>query len=399
MIVDRLTLGETAAGVERAARVRWRDGEFRVTVTVPAEFAHDDVDGSPFLCATLLPAMRAGEHLEVDGPVSRRLLAGAAVARDTYLDWCPDLYPSRLSVAGELELPPRADGVGCFFSRGVDSTFSIAQSRPGADLTRLLYVDRLEPRHDQGVRAEEIRRAHLVAERAGLPLTVIDTNLREFTDGFVRNWEDMAGAGLAFVANALAAGIRRVVIPSTDGPLVGPCGTSPLLDPLFSTELVDVVHDSVSKSRVEKVFWLARERHELVSSLKVCFEQNVPGNCGRCSKCLVTMVSLEAAGVLHLAEEFPPLDLDTLDAIEKPFRTWTWFAEAAEALDPVRQSRLRELVLEGARPPTGPPRAIPEDSPNFRSRGNAKLGRLAALGDDATGVEEGRPRRFSLRRR
>jgi hypothetical protein len=342
---------------------------------VPTELAHDAVDGSPFACALLLPAMRLHEDLEIDGPVSPRLVRGAAVAREVYLDWCPELHPARVRVAEELAPRARADGVGCFFSRGVDSTYSAARPRADAPLTQLLFVDRLEPRHDESVRAEEIRRAQLVADRLGLPLAVMESNLRSLTDEIVRDWEDMAGAGLAFVANCLAGGLGRAVIPSTDGPLIGPCGTSPLLDPLFSTDAVEIHHDSATKSRVEKVLWLARERPELLKELKVCFEENRPDNCGRCSKCLVTMVALEAAGALELADQFPPLDKAALDVLrQEPLREWTWYGEAVEHLDPERHAELRELILAGVdRWLATPPAPPPDHSPAFRRRGGATL--------------------------
>jgi 7-cyano-7-deazaguanine synthase in queuosine biosynthesis len=377
VIVDRLSVEETAAGLERAARIRWTDGEFRLAVTIPPELGRMATDGSPFLCALLLPAMRLGEDLEIDGPVSPRLARSSAAIRDTYLDWCPDLHPSRVECAEELEPPLRANRVGCFFSRGVDSTFSVGYPRPEGPLTQLLFVDRLEPNHDEAVREEEIRRARLVAERVGLPLAVLDTNLRSFTDDLIRDWEDMAGAGLSFVANSVPGGLGQVVIPSTDGPLVGPCGTSPLLDPLFSTEAVEITHDRVSKSRVAKVFWLARERPELLTRLKTCWVENRPDNCGRCSKCLVTMVSLEAAGALELAEDFPPIDLDAVAALDKPLREWTWWAEGAEALNPERHAALRELVFSGLRGAGwGPPGAPPVDTPGFRRRSGAQWRRF-----------------------
>jgi hypothetical protein len=385
VIVDQLALSETSGGRERSARIRWSGGELRVGITAPAELVADTADASPFVAFCLLAAMICGEELDVDGPVSALLLHGCDQARDLYRGWNPQLYPAQLRYAETLEPPARAAGIACFFSRGVDSTYSAAVPRghPGP-LTQLVFVDALEPRHDQVVRAEEVRLAREVAARLDLPLAVASTNMRAFTDGFLNDWEDMAGAGLAGLATALAGGVGDVIIPSTDGPLtVGPSGLGPLIDPLFSTESVTVRHDSVSRGRVAKIAWLAVHRPALLPGLKVCFIENRPDNCGRCGKCLVTMAALEAVGKLRDAEHFPPevspaaigeLELGALNERSD-------WADVFEALDPARHAALRQAV--GAAllypAPTYPGKLVRDTGPAFRYRHSART--LALLRD------------------
>jgi hypothetical protein len=175
---------------------------------------------------------------------------------------------------------------------------------------------------------------------------------------------------LALAGLSVGGGLGTLVVPASDhGVTLGPNGSGLVLDPLFSTEAVSLEPDSVAPSRVEKGLWLARERPDLLAELKVCFHENRPDNCGRCSKCLVTMVSLEAAGALELAEEFPPLDGEALAILREPLLGWFSFAEAAHALDPRRHAALRDAVLSGVRrsrrespiPPSG-------DTPAFRYR-------------------------------
>ena len=306
MIVDDLRADEREGNVTQSARLRWKDGDFRLEVTVPAEFAAGRPDASPFVCASLLLAMRVSEDLDVHGPVSPRLLESAPRIVDRYASWDPRLYRARVRADSPLEPVSPAQGVGCFLSRGVDSMYSAASPRalPGA-LTHLVYCDRLEPRHRASTRAEEIRLAHDTAGVLGLPLVLIDTNVRELTDPIVADWEDMAGAGLSFLATSMSGGLGHMVIPSSDGPAtVGMCGTSPLLDPLFSTDETQILYD-LPHTRVAKVAWLSRERQDLLPYLKVCFESDQPDNCGRCSKCLLTMLALEAQGALGHATAFP----------------------------------------------------------------------------------------------
>src|SRR4051794_15334003 len=356
-------------------RVRWSDGEFPLSLVVPDGFSAGRPDASPFLCACLLLAMRLGEDLEVRGPVSHLLLERAPRIVDLYARWDPRLYRSRVSAGDELAPAPRAAGIGCFLSRGVDSLYSASVPRgsPGP-LTHLIFCDRLQPRYSPDVRAEEIRLAREAADRLELPLVVVETNLRQLTDPIVGDWLDMVGAGLAFLATAMAGGLGHVVIPSSDGPgSVGPNGTSPLLDPLFSTAEVDIEYDA-PKTRVSKVDWLARQRPDLLPYLKVCFYENRPDNCCRCSKCLLTLVALEAAGVRAQATGFPsgpdPDAFAEHDVFQVEGRI-EW-AQAEQALR-TRGTRddlvpaVREL-LERADALDPAAHRLPESTPAFRTR-------------------------------
>ena len=314
--VTELRSDERDGRVERSARVRWAGGDFLLSVTTPPELASGGLDATPFLCATLLLAMRVGEDLELGGAVSPRLLGRVPRVVDLYATWDPRLHRSRVSAESELPPAGRAGGVACFFSRGVDSMFAAAVPRglPGA-ITQLVYCDGLEPLHSPATRVEEVRLAREAARQLGLPLVAIETNLRKLSDPLVRDWGDMAGAGLTFLANAMAGAFGHVVIPSSAAPTtLIPTGSSPLLDPLFSTEDLEIHHEAPA-TRPAKVAWLARERPDLLPHLKVCFHEDRPDNCGRCPKCVLTMLSLEAAGALPLATGFPPeLDPDAVAA-------------------------------------------------------------------------------------
>lgn len=400
MIVDQPREREVAGGVERSARVRWKDGELRVWVTVPPELATPGGDLSPFVCAALLPAMRRGEDLEVDGPASPGLSRRTPRIVDLYATWDPRLFRTRVETAADAPVAPRAVGIGSFFSRGVDSLYSAASPRglPGP-LTHLVFCDRLEPMHGEAVRREEIRLAREAAGAIGLPLVVIESNVRELTDPIVPDWEDMVGGGLSFLALAMAGGLGHVVIPSSDGAgTIGPCGTSPLLDPLFSTERVEIDHDT-PRTRVAKVGWLARERPDLLPWLKVCFVENRPDNCGRCSKCLLTMLALEAAGARELAAAFPAeLDLEAVAKITpRNLNGQLEFAEAHRAL--LERGAPADVVAAVARVLENAARVHPSeiplrpDTPGFRKRAAREAALLTLHGPRVP--EQGPPRRPS----
>ena len=306
MIVDELRSAELDGDLERTARVRWKGGETTVRLRVPAELAGPADDATFFLAGLLLPAMRLHEDLEIDGPVSPRVLARLERIQRTWHSWDLSIRRCRVQTAGAAPAVSRqGTAIACFFSRGVDSSYSAAvpRSDPGP-LTTLVFITGIEPVHDDVVRRQEIELAREAASLLGLPLVLCTTDLRAFTDPIL-SWGDEHGAALTGVAGALAGGVAHMVIPATQTAAgIGPYGSSPLIDPLFSTETVQIEHDEVL-GRTAKTIWLARERPELLPYLKVCFAENRPDNCGVCGKCLHTVTALRAAGALEQAEGFP----------------------------------------------------------------------------------------------
>jgi colanic acid/amylovoran biosynthesis protein len=384
MIVDDLRSEPDGHRVTRSARFCWARGEFRLELTMPAEFAPGRADASPFLCIALLLAMRLGEHVDVRGPVSPPLLEHAPAIVDVYSSWDRSLFRTRVRAGEVLDPAPRADGTACFLSRGVDSLYSATTPREDRpEITHFVFCDRLEPMHSEGVRAEELRIAGEVAERLGRPLVPIETNIRDLTTPIVHNWEDMVGAALAFFGTAMSGGFGHVVIPSSDGPeTVGPCGTSQLLDPLFSTAEVQVEYDTPG-TRTDKVAWLARERPDLLPYLKVCFFEDRVDNCGRCSKCLLTMLALEAAGALDRASAFPS-ELDPQALGELRIRGSQPEEEYRQVERALRAGGKEDLAAhvasaqERAAAATVDAR-VPADSPNFRKRFDMRTRRERAM--------------------
>jgi hypothetical protein len=96
------------------------------------------------------------------------------------------------------------------------------------------------------------------------------------------------------------------------------------------------VHDRPDVTRVEKMRFLARHPVAL-ERLKVCINQSADRNCGRCGKCVRTMIGFEVAGAL-----------DRTHAFDEPLRLWrvlrlrAWFelerALHHELLDEVRRA-------------------------------------------------------------
>jgi hypothetical protein len=74
-----------------------------------------------------------------------------------------------------------------------------------------------------------------------------------------------------------------------------PTAAHPLLDPLYGNEGVEIIHDGAEAGRPEKLEKVAACESAL-ANLVVCLDE-MNSNCGRCMKCLRTMVALESLGV------------------------------------------------------------------------------------------------------
>lgn len=371
MIIGPVVMNEVGDGqMRRSSVVQWAGSEMEIELTGPTSVLDHSLDASAFVCACLPVAMRAGERVKVHDPVSPLLLERMETLQAVYRAWDPTMVTIAVDADASDTASTFLDGVtagrrsGAFFSRGVDSLFTAARDRSGTrSLDALVMVDRLEPRHDDQVRREEIRRAGVLADLLELPLVVPHTNVRDFMDRAGFDWEDALGAGLSFVALNMAGdghdAFSAMTIPSSDSyETVEPCGSSPLLDPNFSTERLAVHHGTLTHTRLTKLRWLRENHPELLAHLKVCYADNTPDNCGRCGKCLYTMACLRVVDASELALEFPTdIDLDRIRGFRLPhLKARLDWAELATAIttggefDGLRDAALtalRRSVLNG----------------------------------------------------
>jgi hypothetical protein len=293
-----------------SARVRTPQGLETIEFATPG--IPPSLGADAYLAATLLPAMRAGLALEVQGPVSPRLLRALPAIQDLFHYWSRRFRVVPVD-ASDVQ-PPESAGeeAACFFSGGVDSFFTALTQRE--EYSTLVFVDGIELGLQRAGLDEQVHGAlREAAAELGKKLLVVRTTARAFSNRFVR-WEWYHGAALAGVALALQRRFSRVYIPATNSfAHLAPWGSFPSLDPLWSTEAVEIVHDGAEVSRMAKLERVA-ESPTALRWLRVCWEnQDGLYNCGRCEKCLRTMAALRLIGKLDEARTFPAgLDLELL---------------------------------------------------------------------------------------
>ena len=298
----------------RRDRVRWS--------LPPGHTASEDDAADAALTATLLVAMARDEALTLEAPISARLNLQIPLLQDIFATWARHselmrgLPPGFRRVTVDVGVRPvpshdgRATCVGgsaCFFSGGLDS-FTSALAHRDEDLT-LVYVHGLDvPLHDTARRERFSAVARHAASTLGLPLVEVETDVRVFTDHDV-DWLDSHGAALAGVATLLGSAFSRVYVPATDTyATLMTLGSHPLVDPLWSTERVQLVHDGATHTRIDKLRIIdavpvARE------TLRVCIRDGIGDfNCGRCWKCVLTMVGVYALGIADRFSTLPELD-------------------------------------------------------------------------------------------
>ena len=306
------------------------------------------------LAVALLPlAMSKGWTLELPGELSPGLRLDSA---QELLDrWWEHWTRVELRTADAPSESPKAGdrGVACFFTGGVDSFYSA--------LTELHRLDAVIFVHGFDVALGDAPKRELVAQSLreaadglGLELIEVESNLRDFTwPGCV--WGFHAhGAALASVALLAGNRFSEVLLPASHTPQdLFPWGSHEYLDPLWSTQAVEIAHHG-QVARTRKVARLAQSDVAL-EHLRCCFERTRPGemNCGHCEKCLRTMASLRIAGALEQCATMPDeVPLNELARMPLQSRGWVTLtrdlhAEAKAAGDLELARALRRALLFG----------------------------------------------------
>lgn len=225
---------------------------------------------------------------------------------------------------GALPVPPPGRQTGLFLSGGVDSMSALADNHrryPVGDPRRVRHaffvsgfdinIPYKPPQADFYERAAQ-QLDEAVAPR-GVQLHRVYTNLRD-RSLMPAPWEDVSvGFALAAAAHCFDGVVNRCLI-AADYPAatVSPCGTHPSVIPLLGTHALVISVEQVEYSRHRKIERL-REDHDLLKALRVCWvgidESNPLVNCGRCHKCVMTMLSLLVVGALEKAGQFGTTEL------------------------------------------------------------------------------------------
>jgi len=267
------------------------------------------VDASPFAAALLIPSMKQGEDLIIEGTISKELYEGMRQIMQIFLSWDIGLKPIKI-IASKLVADTASPKVtASFFSGGVDSFYTYLKRKKDAKdpVTHLLLVNGydIDPRNKKLWNAT-LASVQAVAKVEHAHLIEVESNIRSLIDPIL-SWDFAHGGCLAAVGLCLRKGLKQVYIPSSciESRQI-PWGTHLDVDAHWSTEKLGFAHDGTEATRVNKIGWQVAKSPTALKYLRVCY-MNEKGafNCGVCEKCLRTMINLYVAGVLDAAETFP----------------------------------------------------------------------------------------------
>jgi hypothetical protein len=288
----------------------------------------------------LLPAMRAGAALKLPGRVSPRLLTSVQQIQDIFGIWESIYKQIPVTVETRDATAEQGSGVACFFGGGIDA-FHTTLKHYG-EISHLIFLHR-RPTEDPSVAETNIRRARKVAEALGKSLVEVETNLHAFSDRTLVHWKYYHGMWIASTALLLQHRFRKVLIPgsaTSNYNNLRPQGTHPILDPLWSTELVDFRHVGCEVRRVDKAAYIA-SNEVAMKYLQVCDATRGRHNCGYCKKCLRSMLNLKAAGALERCETLPKeIDPEAVRSLDLSEYSENFFA----------RENLRALERRGTEP-------------------------------------------------
>src|SRR5690606_26336313 len=114
-----------------------------------------------------------------------------------------------------------------------------------------------------------------------------------------------------------------------------PWGSHPDLDKHWSSESLEFVHDGCDLGRIEKVRFISQS-DVAMETLRVCFRTPTDAlNCGRCEKCLRTMINLRIVGALERCQTFATaLEPEKIARLLAPDEsTRAFFQENLQALE------------------------------------------------------------------
>ena len=286
-----------------------------------------------FLLLVLQLAMNTGQDIRVKSPVSSRLLFNLEnTVQPLLAKTSPKFKHIRIEATPATQPHYHAAGVGCCCSLGIDSFASflkqMAEETPDSyHVTHLTLFNsgQLGYRDVKGTERsfrETVMNLRSFAEEVGLPIVAVNSNLNElYHDGGLTIVQSVVFRTIS-CAMALQKLFGKYTFASSY-PIdkfvmcYEDCShMESAFVPLLSTENTEVVLSQPTMTRVDKTAYVSR--HPITYRyLDVCwagqmtygdanfskfYEEKKNTNCGRCDKCLRTILALDLLGELQKYE-------------------------------------------------------------------------------------------------
>lgn len=309
MEVNNLKYAINSKFVRLSADIVSNNKSVNIYFEVKKEFSeYIYLDYSPFYAFTLMPAMIKGSNLNIIGDISKKLSKNNIKVQGLLSKW-GNFSKINLEVKN-IKDSSDPKYVACFFSLGVDSFYTFLKNKKGSNkkITHFILVHGFDVKLKDKTLFNKIEKNILeICRKEDIKLITVKTNLRDFSENYL-SWDWEHGPALASIALLLRRKLKIVYMagPHSKSQLM-PLGLHPELDYLWSGDYMNIIHDGLAHTRLEKIKIYISKSSLALKYLRVCWK-NVDGkyNCGKCNKCIRTMVDLKLCNVLDKARTFPP---------------------------------------------------------------------------------------------
>jgi hypothetical protein len=301
--------------IQLSAAVEWEDSD------LPPESLRFEIEGvSPgeaapapeaFAIRGVLAAFhRSEKRVRVEGSLCPRLRDGLRTAVRVLRTWyAPNRTEPAIEATGGFHVLPRpASRAGLFLSGGADSLCALKTNRenypsqhPAAFRVAIfvptfgMQLEAFSSPRVVDLLSRQKRAIGEIARLTGLRVISASTLSGELGEDPPFSSEASHSSHLAAAGHLLSPILSSVSIAAGyDASYLEPWGSHPMLDPNYASSSLEVRSEEFGLTREERVAAVAHWT-EVLPLLLVCSEGPLaPGlmNCGRCEKCVRTMIAL-----------------------------------------------------------------------------------------------------------
>jgi len=246
-------------------------------------------NADPFVLGILLTAMETGNDIIINSAcLSSGLIINLDKIQQHWHNWKPERYRKIKIFSTEIESNvSHGDGSICAFTGGVDSTqmlFDLVHNINKPPISAAIFVHgfhiplHIDPR-------PVIEHLNVLCNYAGVPLILVRSNLRGF--GL---WDDIHGLAVGACLTLFSKVYNVGFIASSHPSLYPryPWGSNSITDPLMSSKAFLVRNYGAHLTRTQKMIFL--KEHPLFFKHLVVCTRDFLQNCGKCEKCIRTML-------------------------------------------------------------------------------------------------------------
>ena len=367
--LDEVRMSEDSHRIDLSIRL----GDLQHQLFFSSKDASLNYDLDALLAFTLPICMVEKADWTPEGPINRVIYQHLPQIMDFFQAWKPHLYRPNLPNVTPVERPVNPQtGSGLFFTGGIDSFFTLYEYFD--QITHLVYIHGLEMSLDNlPLRSQISQMLRKVGQELGKNVIEIETNIRKFSSNYAGR-RISHGFELTGIAFLLQNHFSRVWISNgvTYDQII-PQSMHPEITCLMESQVMGISFVGNDLTRLEKTAVLSRRTDYLsempnnpiqvtpeqsklaLDTLRVCNENRKGAyNCGKCEKCLRTMIDLRLVNALDQCTSIKePLDLSRVARLDiQKYTQRTYIENTLQELirtnrDPELQKALRK-ALDGA---------------------------------------------------